>query len=132
MSLHLKAGEISLPSQVYFVGIASPSRKASLVIGIFTIFSSLHVIVSWSREQAAILGGSVSIKAMVAATKLVIANLLSFHSPFFVDDSLRALESGAAPIAAGDTASLSGIQRRHTRPPSFDGSVRARTHSELE
>lgn len=35
---------------------------------------------------------------MVFATILVMANLLSFHFPLFVDDCLRTLESGAALI----------------------------------
>jgi hypothetical protein len=121
---------MSLPSQVYFVGIASPYRKASLVIGIFIAFSSLGVIAPWSREQAA-MGVSVNIKAMVAATILITANLLSFHSPLFVDDCLRMLESGAALIAPDGSASLPGIRRSHTRPPSSDESVRARTLSGL-
>jgi hypothetical protein len=130
MSLHLKAGEMSLPSQVYFVGIASPYRKASLVIGIFIAFSSLGVIAPWSREQAA-MGVSVNIKAMVAATILITANLLSFHSPLFVDDCLRTLESSAALIAPDGSASLPGIRLGHTRPHSSDESVRARTLSGL-
>src|SRR5262245_22337093 len=45
MSLHLKSGERSSPSQVYFVGIASPSKKASLVIRMSTVFSTFEVVV---------------------------------------------------------------------------------------
>jgi hypothetical protein len=77
------------------------------------------------------MGVSVNIKAMVAATILITANLLSFHSPLFVDDCLRMLESGAALIAPDGSASLPGIRLGHTRPHSSDESVRARTLSGL-
>ena len=77
------------------------------------------------------IGISVSIKAMVAATIFIMANLPSFHSPLFVDDCLRMCESGAALIASDGSASLPGIRRGHTRPTSSDESVRPRTLSGL-
>jgi hypothetical protein len=70
-------------------------------------------------------------RAMVAATILIRANLLSFHSLLFVDDYLRTLESVAALIASDGSASLPGIRRGHTRPPSSDESMRPRTLSGL-